>query len=74
METWDTVVETSVELEVNGVVTKHESLEADTVKKAAQDAGIKKFTVTDGDGDAISSVAFPVEEGRVVIREYNEGK
>lgn len=48
-------------------------LTADSLKEMANDAGIKKFSVS-VNGVTATSGNFPVTSGTVVVTEYNEAK
>jgi hypothetical protein len=52
------------------------SLTADQVKGYAENAGVNKFDVKDGNGNLLSQSAFdsPITSGVVRIEEYNEVK
>ena len=70
-----TTEETAVKVEVGGEVYCEPSpLTTERLKELAREAGVRKFTVEDGDGRPLTSSDFPVSDGTVRVREYNEAK
>jgi hypothetical protein len=73
MEVWTTEEEKKVRVVLPGGSMEYkEEVTVEDVKEWARRAGIKKFTVEDGDGFTLSKNNFPITEGEIYIKEYNE--
>lgn len=71
MEVWESEPAGRIILPSGQVLEVEQEITAEAVKKAAAEAGIKKFVVRDAEGNPLSPADFP-RTGEVVVEEYNE--
>lgn len=72
-EIWETGAGVKIHLP-NGETVERTSVTAEDIKSLARNAGLKKFTVENADGEILGPSEFPLETGEIKIKEYNEAK
>jgi len=73
MDVWETGGMVKVRLP-SGETVERNSVSAEDIKSLAREAGLKKFIVERADGSILGPSVFPVSDGEIIIREYNEAK
>ena len=73
MSVWNTENKVKVVFP-SGSAVEREQVNAEDLKALAREHGIKKFTVENSDGDTLTPSDFPVTEGTIYLKEYNEAK
>lgn len=72
---WTTEGNGEVKIYVNNsLASTQPEVTAEDIKRIAREKQIRKFTVTDEQGNELEAEDFPITTGSVYIDEYNEAK